>query len=123
MKELKKIYISCDINHTLSKHKIEEYVSNLEQDGHIVYLPYRDTTKNISSIEICDEIIDAIKNSDEVHIFYSSISQCIHFDLGIVYTLKKDLIVIENEITNYNNQFSNMIVEWSDKKHNNNYVE
>lgn len=79
------------------KSKIAEYVAKLEEVGHKVHWPYRDTDQDdpTGGIRICHDNHKAIKKSDEVHIWYNRDSKGSIFDLGIVYALKK-IVVLAN---------------------------
>lgn len=93
------IFIICSVrgsNYNYRK-KLEKYTQLLENKGHKVYLPHRDTDQNKRGIDICSQNMEAIKKSDEVHIFYSSKSLGTHFDLGVTFALNKKIKIIENE--------------------------
>lgn len=109
----KKIYICCTVRGATEeyKKKLEDYVTKLEQQTHIVHLPHRDTNQNATGIEICIENMNAIKTADEIHVFYNSKSQGSHFDLGMAFVLEKKIIVVENEIYGEGKSFPRMIDE------------
>lgn len=120
----KKIFIICTVRGTTHyyRKKLEYYVKNLEAKGHEVHLPHRDTNQNVSSIGICTQNYVAIKDADEVHIFYSSESSGTHFDMGMAFALQKPIVVVENEEHekydeegNYKKSFSLMLEEWENK--------
>jgi len=70
--------------------EVYDYVEKLESQGHTVYLPPRDTPQiDITGLNICLRMCHQIRLADEVHIFYSSISQGVHFDLGCAFALGK----------------------------------
>lgn len=95
----KKIYIICPVRNITLKEKatIDLYVTFLENSENEVFLPYRDAPQ---ANRICCEIVipevKAISESNEVHIFWNRTSEGSHFDLGVVFYLKKLLILINN---------------------------
>lgn len=92
--------------------KFEDHVKNLEEKGHKVHLPHRDTNQSASGINICKQNKQAIIDADEVHIFYSPTSQGSHFDLGMSFALNKKLVVIENVPYGEGKSYPRMIDEW-----------
>lgn len=92
--------------------KLNNYVLSLEQNGHMVHLPHRDTDQNNTGLNICKENRGAILKADEVHIFYSSSSQGTHFDMGMAFALKKKIIVVENEQYGEGKSYPRMLNEW-----------
>jgi len=111
---MKKVFIICSVRGASDeyKEKLENYVSDLEQNGCKIHLPHRDTNQNATGIEICKENSTAIFNADEVHIFYSSKSQGTHFDMGVAFALDKQLVVVENEKYGEGKSYPRMIDEW-----------
>jgi len=91
---------------------LEEYVSILEKDGHIVHLPHRDTNQDASEYDINTRNMQAIKESDEVHIFYSSISLGTHFDMGVAFALNKKIRVIQSEEYGDEKSYARMLETW-----------
>lgn len=65
------------------------YVEILEEEGHQVHWPIRDTEQNDPTlgINICDTNLRKILESDEIHVWYLPESTGIHFDIGAVYML------------------------------------
>jgi nucleoside 2-deoxyribosyltransferase len=98
------------------REKLEKYVSRLEKFGDNVHLPHRDTNQKEKGINICKQNFEAIKNADEIHIFYNKDSQGSHFDLGMAFALGKSIKVIENDIFDEHKSFPRMILEWENSK-------
>ena len=74
------------------------YVEELEEQGHKVYYPHRDTgQEDDTGFRICLENYFGIISSDEVHVVYNANSQGQHFDLGMAFALGKPLRVITVE--------------------------
>lgn len=87
--------------------RIAEYVASLEEVGHQVHWPIRDTKQNdpTGGYEICRTNFIGILESDEVHIWYDETSNGSKFDMGGVFMLvemlgwkKKVVIVNDGEI-------------------------
>lgn len=110
----KKIFVICSVRGTSDeyKRKLEEYVQNLESNDCVVHLPHRDTNQNARGIDICTQNANAIREADEVHIFYNGTSQGTHFDMGVAFALKKKLVVVENEKYGEGKSYPRMIDEW-----------
>lgn len=111
---MKKVFIICSVRGASNeyKEKLEKYVDTLEKSGVKVHLPHRDTNQSATGIEICNQNMDAIKQSDEVHIFYSKESQGTHFDMGVAFAMNKKIKVIENEPYVEGKSYPRMLVEW-----------
>lgn len=111
----KKVFIICSVRGASEeyKKKLEDYVSKLEAEGIKVHLPHRDTDQTKTGFAICLQNSQAIRDSDEVHIFYSSTSQGTHFDMGVAFTFAKKLVVIENEKYGEGKSYPRMLDEWA----------
>ncbi|HSW64026.1 MAG TPA: nucleoside 2-deoxyribosyltransferase [Dissulfurispiraceae bacterium] len=101
---------NADVDYRLS---IERYVNNLECEGHVVYLPHRDTDQNSNGLNICKSNKAALSQADEVHIFYRSTSQGTHFDMGMAFALDKKIVIVENEQYGQGKSFPRMLEEWA----------
>ena len=112
-----KIFIICSVRGADDDYrkKLEEYVEQLEDNGHEVHLPHRDTDQNARGYDICRTNAKAIKNADEVHIFYNPESQGTHFDMGVAFALKKTITVIENVKYEKGKSYARMLTEWEDE--------
>lgn len=106
---------------------LEAYTDMLEDEGHIVHLPHRDTNQEASGLEICMENGAAIMASDEVHIFWDSNSTGSHFDLGMAFMLdmlvgqKKKINIMEiGDVGRFTlkdgKSFKRMMVEWTEEQ-------
>lgn len=114
---MKKVFIICSVRIASEEYrlKLEKYVSELEANDCLVHLPHRDTNQKASGIDICTQNMNAIKNADEIHIFYSKDSQGTHFDMGVAFALDKKLVVVENESYGEGKSYPRMIDEWESK--------
>ena len=109
-----KIFIICPVRlaDDATRKKLEEYTAELELQGHKVHLPHRDTNQAGTGTEICTENMNAIKEADEVHIFYLSNSTGIHFDMGVAFALNKKIIVVQNGEMTAGKSFPRLLDEW-----------
>ncbi|MFW6246726.1 MAG: nucleoside 2-deoxyribosyltransferase [bacterium] len=112
-----KIFIICPVRlaDDATRKKLEEYTANLEKQGHKVHLPHRDTNQAGTGTEICTENMNAIKDADEVHIFYLSNSTGIHFDMGVAFAFNKKIIVVENGEMIAGKSFPRLLDEWENR--------
>jgi len=109
------IFIICTVRGATDEYKkeLEDYVAELEAQGHKVHLPHRDTNQDGRGIDICKENATAIFNAHQVHIFYNELSQGTHFDMGVAFALAKRIKVIKNaEIIPAGKSYPRMLMEW-----------
>lgn len=108
------IFVICSVRGAsdVYRKKLEDYAEKLESEGHKVHLPHRDTDQTARGFDICTENMEAIKNSDEVHIFYLLTSQGTHFDMGVAFALGKKIRVLEAEIVELGKSYPRMLMEW-----------
>jgi len=114
------IYIICSVRDADEKLRaeLEAYTNWLEDKGHFVHLPHRDTNQDASGLDICLENAAAIRLCDEVHVFYDPSSQGSHFDLGMLFMLdqiegvKKRVRLIKSPKIEPGKSFPRMINEW-----------
>ncbi|MBW3544056.1 MAG: nucleoside 2-deoxyribosyltransferase [Bacteroidetes bacterium] len=91
---------------------MEEYVARLEQEGHQVHLPHRDTDQSGRGYQINLANMEAIKKADEVHIFYSPLSQGTHFDMGVSFALGKKIRIVESVPIPEGKSYQGLLAEW-----------
>ena len=123
-----KIFIICTVRKASLEYTdmLFKYVKGLEDLGHTVHLPPRDTNQiDDTGFNICTDNFEAILNSDEVHIFYNPDSQGTHFDLGMVFAIvalypiletKIKIVPIELPEFKPGKNFPNMILEWQKRQ-------
>lgn len=91
----KKTFLICPVRN-VSKEHTEETVKVLEKDGWDVHWPPRDTNQEDGiGLNICKENLNAIKNSDVVHIVWDGKSQGCLFDLGMAFALNKKISIVD----------------------------
>ena len=109
---MSRIFIICPVRLGIEE-EVTAYVSKLEQQGHMVYYPPRDTSQvdeDTGGYQICSENKKGIMWADEVHVWYRGDSQGIHFDLGMAFALKKKIKMLNEE-----NLFDFMPANYSSK--------
>ncbi len=111
----KKIFIICSVRGASWEYQLEleSYVEDLEERGCKVHLPHRDTNQQARGLDICKQNMEAIKQADEVHVFYNHTSQGTHFDMGVAFALGKDIVVVQNEEYGEGKSYPRMLDEWA----------
>ena len=94
-----KIFLICPVRNLTKEQndKIEELIKIWEDRGDTVHFPPRDTTQiddKGHGFYICLQNRDAIKEADEVYVWYDEASQGSHFDLGMAFALNKKIRLI-----------------------------
>jgi hypothetical protein len=114
LSKIKKIFIICPVRNAtdFQMNEIRKHIEYLECNNHNVYYPAVDTQQNQDGLLICMDNHDAIKNADEVHIYYDAESRGSHFDLGVAFSMDKKLVVINKARKNSTKSFYNMITDW-----------
>jgi nucleoside 2-deoxyribosyltransferase len=109
-----KIFIICSVRDANQefKNKVMGYALEQKLKGHDVYVPFIDTDQTSSGNNICKSNKRAIMDADEVHIFYNSLSQGTHFDMGVAFALNKKIKIIENESFGEGKSYPRMLTEW-----------
>lgn len=91
----------------------QEYVHNLERRGFTVHYPPRDTDQDASGLLICLQNYRAIKDADEVHVWYTPNSQGTHFDMGMAFALGKTVVVAKSVSYGQGKSYPRMLDEWA----------
>ena len=109
-----KIYLCCPVRNADAKVKeeLDAYVRELEDAGHDVHYPPRDTDQGATGLKICLQNTNAIRDCDEVHVWFDPASTGSHFDLGAAFVLKKPLTIVHNIPFGEGKSFARMITEW-----------
>jgi len=110
----KHIFIICTVRDADKAYtdKLNKYVDELERQGNEVHLPHRDTNQRLSGLGICYQNHRAIRDADEVHIFYNPDSKGTHFDMGMAFAMNKTIKVIESTGYGEGKSFARMLHEW-----------
>lgn len=123
-----KVFLICPVRNATQEQiaRMTQYIDHLEAAGDRVYYPARDNPyENTDSVGlmICNTNTQAIKEADEVHIFWDESSHGSLFDLGAAFALKKKLRIVnldDVERTDHKS-FANVILGWNGNKIINSY--
>jgi len=108
-----KVFIICPVRKCSQSDKkiIEQYIETLESKGIAVHFPPRDTNqKDPIGKRICLDNKKAIKESDEVHIFWRKTKGSL-FDLGMAFALGKKIVLINKFETTPEKSFENVLLD------------
>ncbi len=118
------IFIICPVRNASEEQikKLRNYKSKLQSEGHTVYYPTDNNPYELTDTvgyKICEENNRAIRDADEIHLFWDATSRGSLFDLGSAFALNKPLIIVNPESVELTEgkSFSNMILEWSNRQH------
>lgn len=95
-----RVYIICAVRNALAArvHVIREYVTELREQGHTVHFPPDDVPQDDpTGAAICAAHLAAMREADEVHVFWDVNSYGSHFDLGMAYAMGKRIVPVECE--------------------------
>lgn len=91
-----RIYLICPVRRAdpAAGALMESRVRDLEAAGHRVHFPPRDVDQDDPTGEaICAAHHAAMREADEVHVFWDETSSGSHFDLGMAYALGKKVVL------------------------------
>jgi nucleoside 2-deoxyribosyltransferase len=89
---------------------IEHHVAELESRGVKVHWPPRDTPQDDPvGYNICCTNRDAIKDADEVHVFWNPTSRGSAFDFGMAFALGKPIRLINDPAPTPKKSFENVL--------------
>lgn len=94
------IYIICAVRNADADRvsSIRQYVEQQRYCGHVVHFPPDDAPQGDPTGEgICRTHLAAMKEADEVHVFWDVESKGSHFDLGMAYALGKSVVPVHCE--------------------------
>lgn len=94
-----KIYIICSVREAdpADTAFLRRGVKLLREEGHEVFFPPDDAPQDdVTGRAIIETEAQAIRDADEVHVFWDVNSKGSHFDLGIAYALGKKIVPIAN---------------------------
>lgn len=92
------IYIICSVREAdpVSTEEVRQYVQKLRGEGHEVHFPNDDVDQDDpTGARICSEHAVAMREADEVHVFWDVNSKGSHFDLGMAYILNKTIVGVK----------------------------
>jgi len=105
----KKIYIICPVRNLTEKekNKLDKHLHKLWVKGYDIHYPPRDTDQvDPIGFRICSDNFKAIKEADEVHVYWNSLSRGSIFDLGMAFALKKPILLINHDEVKRTNEKS-----------------
>ena len=94
---VKYVYLICTVRMTNGEilPEVARYVESLESYGVKVHYPPRDVDQtDPTGFNICLAHREAMKQCDEVHVFWNPESKGSHFDLGMAFMLGKPVKVV-----------------------------
>lgn len=114
---MKKVYLICPVRLSTNDHKdfLLAYTRILEHLGYQVFYPYTDNpyeTSDQVGDKICKANVDAIREADEVHIYWLPNSEGSKFDLGVAYALEKPIVIIGGIMKTRDKSFENLMLNW-----------
>ena len=89
-----KIYIVCAVRNATAARvaELREYAEAKRAEGHHVHFPPDDAPQEDPTGEaICSTHLAAMRECDEVHVFWDVKSSGSHFDIGMAYALGKPM--------------------------------
>ena len=93
-----RVFLICPVRGASEEVKaiLEAYVARLEAHNYVVHYPDRDTNQvdPDGGINICRRNTSAIRDADEVHIYYAKGSSGSLFDSGAAFVLGKPLYLV-----------------------------
>ncbi len=94
------IYIICAVRNATPERvaEIREIAEKLRERGHHVHFPPDDAPQDDLTGElICRTHLEAMRECDQVHVFWDVKSSGSHFDLGMAYALGKYIVPVACE--------------------------
>lgn len=94
------IYIICAVRNASPSRvaEIRAYAEEKRAEGHRVHFPPDDAPQGDSTGKaICQTHLAAMREADEVHVFWDVRSSGSHFDLGMAYALGKRTVPVACE--------------------------
>lgn len=113
-----KVFLICPVRKASEEVQatIEGYISRLEAAGYKVHYPPRDTEQvdPEGGITICTQNTDAIREADEVHVYWDKESGGSKFDLGAAFILRKPLYIVNPQDikATEGKSFENVVLRW-----------
>lgn len=94
------VYVICAVRNATPDRvvAIRAYAEMLRAQGHHVHFPPDNAPQEDPTGEaICRTHLAAMREADEVHVFWDVKSSGSHFDLGMAYALGKQIVPVECE--------------------------
>jgi len=115
-----KIFLICPVREITETEKteIENYIEKLENGGHSVHLPFRDTDQDdLVGLRICTDNKNVIESADEIHIWWNDKSQGSLFDFGMAFMANKRIVLANADFVTPtpNKSFKNVLLALNEK--------
>lgn len=109
-------FLICPVRNASDEQKqlLLETIKKVERNGWTVYYPAQDTNQNDSiGYRICQDNLQAIKDSRVILLFYDKSSQGCLFDLGMAFALGKEIVIVNHVEPTETKSFANMVLKWA----------
>lgn len=116
-----RIFLACPVRGVSPEYRagLDAQVGSLEQEGHTVYYPPRDTDQaDPVGLSICEQNREGIMVADVVYVAWDGNSQGTMFDLGMAFALRKPVYVLTGYMPpmTKGKSFQNMIYAWEEER-------
>ena len=117
------IYLVCPVRKATAEQTaaIRQYVRQLEDTGHQVYWPARDTEQHdpTGGWQVCEQNGRAIIAADEIHVWWEHSSRGSIFDLGVAWALRmmgmrKKLVLANDFDVPDGKAFEKVLLRWAE---------
>ncbi|MBR9702607.1 hypothetical protein GOV10_01095 [Candidatus Woesearchaeota archaeon] len=111
----KNIYMLCPVRKATKEEKqfLDQYVADLEAEGHSVHYPPRDADQSDpSGLEICLTHYYALRYSDEAHIYWTG-SEGSVFDFGMIFMAGKPIVLINDVERTPHKSYTNVVLDYA----------
>lgn len=108
-----KIFLICPVRNATpgETNAIIQYVTDMEDKGHKVYWPARDTDQvDSTGLRICGDNRKAITDADAVHVWWNPGSTGSLFDLGMAFMAKKPIVLVNAVEPTVGKSFNNFLL-------------
>ncbi len=115
-----KIFLICPVRWITETERVQiaEYVAALEAEGRQVHWPVRDTDQSDPvGLRICETNRAKIEEAGAVHVWYNDASQGSIFDFGMVFALRKKLVIANSwaVVRTPHKSFGNVLLAYSEQ--------
>ena len=113
----KRIYLVCPVRNVdpETQSSLENYVSETESRGARVHFPPRDVDQSLDAFTICEKHRDAMRNADEVHIWWDDRSRGSLFDFGMAYALGLPIKIVNDVEPDEGKSYKNVALKLTSK--------
>jgi hypothetical protein len=116
-----KIYVICPVRNVTEEQieEVRDYVAQLEAEGHDVHYPPRDVEQDDpTGWGIVMGHGNAMKEADRVDIFWDKTSSGSHFDLGMAWSLEKDIKLVKTyQEDGEGKSYVKVMRQWEETEH------